>query len=78
MYKCFFVLFNCKIIQSFLHYYSNIIIIDKNVNLGGSADREVLWGNNSKKIYFFKSNGDVDKNGNYVSSENYINVITWK
>ncbi|KOC36674.1 hypothetical protein [Clostridium botulinum] len=60
------------------HRLTNIIIIDKNVNLGGSADREVLWGNNSKKIYFFKSNGDIDKNGNYISSENYINVVTLK
>lgn len=31
--KCFFILFNCKIIQAFLHYYSSLIKISKILGL---------------------------------------------
>ncbi|KGM95397.1 hypothetical protein FDC62_04500 [Clostridium botulinum] len=58
------------------HKLTNRINIERNIELGGFGD--LLWSNDSKKIYFFKSNGDIDKNGNYVSSENYINVVTLK
>ena len=50
--ECFFILFSCKIIQVFLHYYSNYLLTGKKVSENSIASttqifdaRNRVWSN---------------------------------
>lgn len=54
---------------------SNRVTIDKNIYLGGHSDKELLWSNDSKKLYYFNISG---VNQSIESTQNHINVVKFK